>query len=59
MEELMVSVPVSLLKQLQWRWELSMPTCPCCDSGYKWGHTKECRLGRALKSVDPTTKIQE
>lgn len=55
----MVNIPLRLLQQLQWRTELAMPTCPICNAGHKWGHEFDCQLGKALKEVDPSTKIQE
>ena len=58
-DTIMVQVPLSLLKQVEWRWREGIQVCPVCDESAKQGHKADCRLALAIHTVDDNVKIQQ
>ena len=49
LDSTMVSVPLRLLLQVQWKWSEGHQECPVCGEYYKYGHRSDCALALAMK----------
>lgn len=43
---------LELLRSLQWRWDLTGYPCPECRNGYKYGHSVDCEIAKAMVDIE-------